>query len=53
MDRDMFPLRTYVNMVKERLVSLNAGNSLYLCTVHFVVYLSNTPTNAHIYSLII
>jgi len=23
---------------------------LYNCTVHFVVYLSNTPTNAHTYS---
>ena len=26
---------------------------LYRCTVHFVVYLSNTPTKAHIQSLII
>ena len=25
----------------------------YCCTVHFVVYLSNTPRNAHILSLII
>jgi len=26
--------------------------NLYRCTVHFVVYLRNTPTNAHIQSLI-
>ena len=25
-----------------------ALDSLYRCTVHFVVYSSNTPTNAHI-----
>jgi len=25
---------------------------LYRCTVHFVVYLSNTQTNAHIHSFI-
>jgi len=27
---------------------LNMGHNLYRCTVHFVVYLSNTPTNAYI-----
>jgi len=26
----------------------NTHSELYRCTVHFVVYLSNTPTNAHI-----
>ena len=28
---------------------LNTTVHVYRCTVHFVVYFSNTPTNAHIY----
>ena len=29
--------------------SRNTFNNLHCCTVHFVVYFSNTPTNAHIF----
>jgi len=38
-------------MVMFQMMILNGGDSsvmyLYRCTVYFVVYLSNTPTNAH------
>ena len=36
------------NNVSKAFISQSQCNYLYRCTVYFVVYLSNTPTNAHI-----
>jgi len=41
-------------MVNNQYLTLKSNlNCLYRCTVHFVIYFSNTPTNAYIYPLII